>query len=134
MLCLQIIGTIYETEEGLGGGEEKDDGPDDDPDCPEEPNKETDPALPPDHDPDDDQETIILGDDDGNEGEEEPEEEGAEGGHVDPVGATGTTPASVSSEVRAAIDQAFLVSEGKIPPAKTINIAPFPISSPRLLK
>ena len=65
--------------------------------------------------------------------EEEPGEEGAGGGHVDPVGATGTTPASVSSEVRAAIDQALLVSEGLAPPAKTINIAPlprFPIPGP----
>ena len=54
MLCLQIIGTFYEMEEGLGGGEGEDDGPDDDPDHPEEPDKETDPAPPPDHDPDDD--------------------------------------------------------------------------------
>ena len=86
---------------------------------------ETDPALPPDHDPDQDQdddaETIILDD-----GEEGPEEEGAGGGHVDPVGATETTSASVSSEVREAINQAYLVSEGKVPPAKTINIAPLP--------
>ena len=45
---------------------------------------------------------------------------------MDPVGATGTIPASVSSEVRAAIDQALLVSEGRAPPAKTINIVPLP--------
>ena len=86
---------------------------------------EDDPAPPPDYDPDqdqdDDEETIILDD-----GEEGPEEEGAGGGHVDPVGATGTTPASVSSEVGAAIDQAFLVSEGLAPLARTINIAPLP--------
>ena len=116
MLCLQIIGTFYEMKEGLGGGEDDDGDPDDDPDRPEEPDKETDPALPPDHDPDDDdddddQDTIILD-------EEEPGEEGAGGGHVDPVGATGTTPASVSSEVRAAIDQALLVSEGLSPPGQ----------------
>ena len=124
MPCLQIVGIIYETEEGLGGGEDDEDNPDDDPDRLEEPAKENDPAPPPDHDPDNDQDdddTIIL-----DEGEEGPEEEGAGGGHVDPVGATGTTPASVSSEVRAAINQAFLVSEGLAPPAKTINIAPLP--------
>ena len=121
MPCLQIVGIIYETEEGLGGGEDDEDNPDDDPDRPKEPAKENDPAPPPDHDPDDDQDddTIILD-------EEEPGEEGAGGGHVDPVGATGTTPASVSSEVRAAINQALLVSEGLAPPAKTINIAPLP--------
>ena len=124
MLCLQIVGVIYETEEGLGGGEEEGDDDDDDPDRPEEPEVENDPAPPPDYDPDqdqDDDDTIIL-----DEEEEGPEEEGAGGGHVDPVGATGTTPASVSSEVREAIDQAFLVSEGLAPPAKTINIAPLP--------
>ena len=37
---------------------------------------------------------------------------------MDPVGATGTIPASVSSEVRAAIDQALLVSEGRAPPGQ----------------
>ena len=113
---------IYPVEEGLGGGEEEGD---DDPDRPEEPEVENDPAPPPDYDnPENDNEdddTIIL-----DEGEEGPEEEGAGGGDVDPVGATGTTPASVSSEVRAAIDQAFLVSEGLAPPAKTINITPLP--------
>ena len=127
------MGIIYETEEGLGGKEDDDDNDDDDPDRPEEPEVENDPAPPPDYDPDqdhnDDEETIILDED-----EEGPEEEEAGGGHVDPVGATETTPASMSSEVREAINQAYLVSEGKIPPAKTINIAPFPISSPRLLK
>ena len=105
-LCLQIVGVIYETEEGLGGGEEEGDDDDDDPDRPEEPEVENDPAPPPDYDPDqdqdDDEETIIL-----DEEEEGPEEEGAGGGHVDPVGATGTTPASVSSEVREAINQAL---------------------------
>ena len=126
MLCLQIVGMLYETEEGLGGGEEGDDGPDDNPDHPEEPDKETNPAPPPDHDPDDDDQATIILDDEGNGGEEEPGEEGAGGGHVDPVGATGTTPASVSSEVVAAINQARLVSEGLAPPAKTINIAPLP--------
>ena len=45
---------------------------------------------------------------------------------MDPSGATKTIPASVSSEVREAIKQAHLVSEGLAPPAKTINIAPLP--------
>ena len=117
---------IYPVEEGLGGGEEEGDDDDDDPDHPEEPKVENDPAPPPDYDDpdqdqDDDEETIILDD-----GEEGPEEEGAGEGHVDPVGATGTTPASVSSEVREAINQAYLVSEGKVPPAKTITITPLP--------
>ena len=45
---------------------------------------------------------------------------------MDPAGATKTIPASVSSEVREAINQAYLVSEGLAPPAKTINISPLP--------
>ena len=129
MPCLQIVGTIYETEEGLGGGEDDEDNPDDDPDRLEEPAKENDPAPPPDHDPDnnqdDDEDTVIL-----DKGEEGPEEEGAGEGHVDPVGATGTTPASVSSEVREAITQAYLVSEGKVPPSQNYQHRPpsrFPV-------
>ena len=134
MLCLQIVGIIYETEEGPGGGEEEDDEDYCDPDRPEEPAKEYDTAPPPDQEPkddqDDDDDTIIF-----DEGEEGPEEEGAGEGHVDPVGATETTPVPMSSEVREAIDRAYLVSEGKVPPANTINIAPHPWpSSPRLLK
>ena len=123
MLYLQVIGTLYEKKEGLGGGEEGEEDYDDDSDRPKEPETETDLAPPPDHDPDDDDDnaTVIL-----DEGEEEPEEEGAGRGHVDPAGATETIPASVSSEVRAAIKQAHLVSEGLAPPAKTINIAPLP--------
>ena len=127
------MGTIYPVEEGLGGGEEDEDDDYNEPDCPEEPVKENDPAPPPDHNPDQDQddneETIILDD-----GEEGPEEEGAEKGHVDPVGATGASSASMSSEVREAINEAYLVSEGKVPPAKTITIAPSLAFSPRLLK
>ena len=121
MLHLQIIGHYYEAE-GQGGGEEDEGGDEDmepvDPDRLEEPDMEYDQGPPPD---DEDDATIILGED-----EEGSKVEGAGRGHVVPVGAMPAIPASVSSEVREAIHQAYLVSEGEATPARTITIAPLP--------